>query len=174
MVMTLGNPVVRVFLYILYPASCASCARMIESRLFFSRKAQAAGYEKKYEHPRTWLCTKKSFVFSCPNSSSGSAQRMSHIRPCVGGSRKRSICGGQQQLSVALCCTYALQVVQCVQLRAQSTVYTQELLVHDSSEGQCAERVHASFVDGLGVLVLALELECEVIGQMPALMVSAK
>jgi hypothetical protein len=27
----------------------------MDSKLFFSRKWQAAGYEKKYEHPRTWL-----------------------------------------------------------------------------------------------------------------------
>lgn len=64
---------------------------MTESRLFFSRKEQAAGYEKKYEHPRTLLWMKKSDVFSWPNSSSGSAQRISHINPWVGGSRKRSI-----------------------------------------------------------------------------------
>ncbi len=48
-------------------------------------------YEKKYEQPRTWLCKKKSLVFSCPKSSRGSAQRISHISPCVGGSLNLSI-----------------------------------------------------------------------------------
>jgi hypothetical protein len=45
--------------------------------------------------------------------------------------------------------TYALQVLESVKLRAQSSVYTQELLVHDGGEGKCAEGVHAGFVDGL-------------------------
>jgi DNA recombination-dependent growth factor C len=71
-------------------------------------------------------------------------------------------------------CTYALQIVQSVQLRAQSTVNTQKLLVHNSGQGKGAESVHASLVDGLGVLVLALELESEVISQMTALVVSAE
>jgi hypothetical protein len=71
-------------------------------------------------------------------------------------------------------CTYALQIVQSVQLRAQSTVNTQKLLVHNSGQGKGAERVHASLVDGLGVLVLALELKSEVISQMAALVVSAE
>jgi hypothetical protein len=70
--------------------------------------------------------------------------------------------------------TYAFQVIQSVKLGAQTAVYAQELLVHDCSQGQCAERVHACFVDGLGVLVLALELECEVISQMSAFVVSAE
>jgi hypothetical protein len=46
---------------------------------------------KKYEHPQTWLCKKLSTVFSDPKSSAGSDHRMSYIRPCVGGSQKRSI-----------------------------------------------------------------------------------
>jgi DNA recombination-dependent growth factor C len=61
-----------------------------------------------------------------------------------------------------------------VQLRAQSTVNTQKLLIHNGGQGKGAERVHASLVDGLGVLVLALELESEVISQMTALVVSAE
>lgn len=48
-------------------------------------------YVKKNEQPRTWLCTKFSEVFSDPKSSIGSDQRISHIMPCVGGSRNRSI-----------------------------------------------------------------------------------
>jgi hypothetical protein len=70
--------------------------------------------------------------------------------------------------------TYALQVIESVELGAQTAVYAEELLVHDRSQRQRAERVHACFVDGLGVLVLALELEGEVISQMPALVVSAE
>jgi hypothetical protein len=61
-----------------------------------------------------------------------------------------------------------------MELRAQSTVYTQELLVHDCSQRQCAERVHACLVYGLRVLVLAFELEGKVVGQMAALVVSSK
>jgi hypothetical protein len=88
-----------------------------------------------------------------------------------GNDRSAQVSGG---LAIVLANTYALQVVQSVELGAQSTVYAQELLVHDSRQRQCAERVHACFVDGLGVLVLALELECEVVGQMSALVVSTE
>jgi hypothetical protein len=35
--------------------------------------------------------------------------------------------------------TYALQVIQCMELGAQAAVYAQELLVHNCSQGQCAE-----------------------------------
>lgn len=70
--------------------------------------------------------------------------------------------------------TYALQVVQSVELRTQATMYTQELLVHDSRQGQGAERVHACFIHGFRVLVLALELECEVVSQVSALVVAAQ
>lgn len=51
---------------------------------------------------------------------------------------------------------------------------TQELLVHDGRERQCTERLHASFVHSLGVLVLALQLEGKVISQMTALVVSSE
>ena len=70
--------------------------------------------------------------------------------------------------------TYALQILECVELRAQSTVYTQELLVHDSGKRKRAEGVHAGFVDSLRVLVLTFELECEVVGQMATFVVTAK
>jgi hypothetical protein len=59
-----------------------------------------------------------------------------------------------------------------VQLGTETTVNTQELLVHNSSEGKGAERLHASLVHGLGVFVLALQLEGEVIGQMATLVVT--
>ena len=53
-------------------------------------------------------------------------------------------------------------------------MYAQELFVHDCGEGKAAERVHAGFVDPVAVLVLALELEGEVVGQMPALVIAAE
>jgi hypothetical protein len=88
--------------------------------------------------------------------------------------------GNDQSVPVSDCLalvtapTYTLQIVQSVELGAQAAVYAQKLLVHDRSQRQCAERVHACFVDGFRVLVLALELECKVVGQMPALVVSAE
>jgi hypothetical protein len=59
-----------------------------------------------------------------------------------------------------------------VQFGTETTVNTQELLVHNSSEGKSAERLHASLVHGLGVFVLALQLEGKVIGQMATLVVA--
>lgn len=50
----------------------------------------------------------------------------------------------------------------------------EELLVHHCRQRQTAERLHASFVNGLRILVLAFQLEGEVIGQMTALVVSTK
>lgn len=61
-----------------------------------------------------------------------------------------------------------------MQLGAQSSMYTQELFVHDRSQRKRAEGVHAGFINSLRVLVLAFELECEVIGQMTALVVTTK
>lgn len=68
--------------------------------------------------------------------------------------------------------TYALEILKCVQLGTETTMDTQELLVHNSSKGKSAKRLHASLVHGLGVFVLALELEGEVISQMATLMVT--
>ena len=61
-----------------------------------------------------------------------------------------------------------------MKLRAQTAVYAEELLVHDRSKGESAERIHARLVYSLRVFMLAFELEGEVVGQMPALVVSAK
>jgi hypothetical protein len=61
-----------------------------------------------------------------------------------------------------------------VQLRAETSVDAEELLVHDCGQGKTAERLHAGIVDGLGVLVLAFELEGEVIGQVATLVVSSQ
>ena len=51
-------------------------------------------------------------------------------------------------------------------------MYAQELLVHDSGEGKGAERLHTSFIDIFRVFMLALQLEGEVIRQMPAFVVA--
>lgn len=53
-------------------------------------------------------------------------------------------------------------------------MYTQKLLVHDRCKGQCAERVHARFVDLFRVLVFALKLECEIVCQMPAFVIPSE
>jgi hypothetical protein len=50
----------------------------------------------------------------------------------------------------------------------------QKLFVHDRGERQRAERLEARFVYAFRVLVLALDLEREVIGQVPALVVSTE
>jgi hypothetical protein len=68
--------------------------------------------------------------------------------------------------------TYALEILKCVQLGTETTVNTQELLVHNSSEGKSAERLHASLIHSLGVFVLALELKGKVICQMATLVVT--
>lgn len=60
-----------------------------------------------------------------------------------------------------------------MQLGTETTVNTQELLVHNSSEGKSTERLHASLVHGLGVFMLALQLEGEVISQMATFVVTA-
>ncbi len=69
--------------------------------------------------------------------------------------------------------TYAFQIFQSVELRAQPAVYAQELLVHDSGKRKRAERIHAGFINSLGVFVFAFELEREIIGQMATLVVAA-
>jgi len=51
---------------------------------------------------------------------------------------------------------------------------TQELLVHNRSQRQGTEGLHASLIYGFGVLVLALELEGEVVRQVTALVVSSE
>jgi len=50
----------------------------------------------------------------------------------------------------------------------------QKLLVHDGSQRKSAERLHTRLVDSFGVLVLALELEGEVVCQMSALVIATQ
>ena len=71
-------------------------------------------------------------------------------------------------------CTYALQVLKGVKLRTESTVNAEELLVHDRSQRQGAERLHAGIIDSFRVFVLALQLECKVVCQVTAFVVTAK
>jgi hypothetical protein len=61
-----------------------------------------------------------------------------------------------------------------VQLGGDTTVYAQELLVHDRCEGQRTERLDTGLILALGILVLALGLESEVVGQMAALVVATE
>jgi len=68
--------------------------------------------------------------------------------------------------------TYALEILKCVQFGTETTVDTQKLLVHNSSKGKSAERLHAGLVHSFRVFVLALELEGEVVGQMATLVVT--
>ena len=59
-----------------------------------------------------------------------------------------------------------------MQLRTQSAVDAKELFVHNRRERQRAERFHACLVNLFRVLVLAFQLEREIVGQMPALVVA--
>ena len=70
--------------------------------------------------------------------------------------------------------TYALQIIESMELGAQTSVYTEKLLVHDRGKRKRAERFHACFVNRLGVLVLAFELESEVVCQVPAFVIASK
>lgn len=77
-------------------------------------------------------------------------------------------------MSLSTGLSYTSQVVERVQLGTQTTVDTQELLVHNSSQGKAAEGLHAGFVHGLGILVLALQLEGEVVSQVATLVVASQ
>ena len=50
---------------------------------------------------------------------------------------------------------YLSDVVQVVDLRRQSSVDAEELLVHERGQREAVERLHASVVHALGVLDLA-------------------
>lgn len=50
----------------------------------------------------------------------------------------------------------------------------QELLIHESSQWQAVERVHARVVHSLRVFDLALLLEREILGQVTTLVVAAQ
>lgn len=61
-----------------------------------------------------------------------------------------------------------------MQLWAQPSMYTQELLVHNGGQWQRAEGFHAGFINVLGILMLTLEFEGEVVSQMSTLMVASE
>ena len=50
--------------------------------------------------------------------------------------------------------TYGPNVVQGIELGGNSSMDAEELLVHNRSEGQCAERIQARFIQALRVLTL--------------------
>ena len=56
--------------------------------------------------------------------------------------------------------------------RTETAVDTEELLVHQSSQGQTVECLHAGVVHILRVLDLALLLEGEVLGEVTTLVVT--
>ena len=103
-----------------------------------------------------------------------SPQDIAHKAVCRGFAEPVDLQGLAKHTYRALLATYALQIIECVKLGAKPSVYAQELLVHDGSEGQRTEGVHAGFIDGLGVLVLTLQLEGEVISQMTTFVVSSE
>ena len=70
--------------------------------------------------------------------------------------------------------TYALEIVQGVELWRQSSVNAEELLVHDGCQWQGTERLHTGLIHILRVLVLTLQLEGEVISQMATLVVTTQ
>ena len=51
-------------------------------------------------------------------------------------------------------------------------MYAQELFIHDSSQWQRAEGLHACFINIFRVFVLTLELKGEVVGQVPAFVIT--
>lgn len=53
-------------------------------------------------------------------------------------------------------------------------MYAEKLLVHDSRQRQRTEGLHACLVDLLRVFVLALQLEGEVVCQMPTFVVASQ
>lgn len=53
-------------------------------------------------------------------------------------------------------------------------MYAKKLLVHDRRERQGAEGFHACLVDLLRVFMLTFELECEIVRQMSALVVTSQ
>ena len=61
-----------------------------------------------------------------------------------------------------------------MQLRAETTVNTQELLVHDRRQRQRTEGFDARLVDPFAILVFALELEGKVVRQVATLVVTAQ
>ena len=118
------------------------------------------------------LYTNASFVISLPKSSAGSAQRMSHMGPELGGSRKRSIWhphdGKESSVVMSPHSTpqretapsewtrpHLANVVEGLDLGGQPAVQAEELLVHERRQRQRIERDHDGVVQRVVVLVEA-------------------
>ncbi len=154
-------------------------------------QAKILAYVKKNEHPRTWLCTKLSEVFSDPKSSIGSAHKISHIMPCVGGSRKRSIYANSENRS-------RLKVGRLT-ARMSSKVFNsgdrppcmhKNCLFMTAANGSAQkDSIHASYTRSLYLCLptwnkcmhcqcepgqLTFEFEGEIVCQMSAFMISAQ
>ena len=69
--------------------------------------------------------------------------------------------------------TYSLDIFEGVQLRAETTVNTEELLVHNRRQRQRTERLDTGLVDPFAIFVFALQLEGKVISQVATFVVSA-
>lgn len=69
---------------------------------------------------------------------------------------------------------YISEVVNSKKFRGESTMYTEKLLVHDRCEREGAERLHASIIHTLGVLMFTFNFEGEVFGQTTALVISTE
>jgi hypothetical protein len=57
---------------------------------------------------------------------------------------------------------------------AETTVDTEELLVHNSRQRQRTERLEACLVNPLTIFVLALQLEGEIVCQMTAFVITSQ
>lgn len=68
--------------------------------------------------------------------------------------------------------TYSLDILKGVQLRAETTVDTEELLVHNRRQRQRTEGFDARLIDPLAILVFTLQLEREVVCQVATLVVT--
>ena len=70
--------------------------------------------------------------------------------------------------------THVSEIIKGMQLRAQTAVDAEELLVHNSRQREAAERLNTGVIYGLRVLVLAFKLEREVVRQVATFMVSSE
>jgi len=68
----------------------------------------------------------------------------------------------------------ALEIIQGVQFRTETSMNTEKLLVHNSGQRQSTERIHTSFIYTLRILVLTLKFEGKVVSQMTTLVISTK
>jgi hypothetical protein len=60
-----------------------------------------------------------------------------------------------------------------MQLGAEATMDTEELFIHDGSQGQGAEGIHTRIIDLFRIFMLALKFEGEVVCQMATFVVAS-